>query len=299
MEMHSSVTNDYVKRLEEMRKSAKFHPSIWGDYFLAYNSNNTQISSDEQEELAKLKEMVGKLLAQTPDDSQRKLELIDAIQRLGVDYHFEKEIDESLRYVYVNYEQQNNKNGDDLSTVARRFHLLRQHGYNVPSGVFQKFTDNEGNYVASLENNVEGLLNLYEAAHLLKHDEDILDRAIEFCSSYLRASLHKMTANASLSKRVNEALILNMPIRKTLPRLGARKFVSLYEEDESHNEILLKFAKLDFNLVQKMHQRELSDITRWWKKFDVANKMPYARDRIVELFMWMTGIFFEPCYAKA
>ena len=116
--------------------------------------------------------------------------------------------------------------------------------------------------MASLGNNVEGLLNLYEAAHLATHGEEILDRAIEFCSSHLRALLLNKMIDVSLSKRVNEALILNMPLRKSLTRLSARKFIPVYEEDESHNEILLNFAKLDFNVVQKMHQRELSDATR-------------------------------------
>ncbi|KAL1560794.1 Trehalose-6-P synthase/phosphatase complex synthase subunit [Salvia divinorum] len=288
------------KSLDEIRKSVKFHPSIWGDFFLKYyNSDNTKITDAEQEELTKQKEMVRKLLAQTPDDSTYKLELIDVIQRLGVEYHFEKEIEESLKYIHDNYKHQNNKDINDLRTVALRFRLLRQQGYNVSCDVFRKFIDNEGNFVASLENNVEGLLNLYEAAHLATHGDEILDRAIEFCSSHLRASQLNKMIDVSLSKRVNEALILNMPLRKSLTRLGARKFIPVYEEDESHNEILLNFAKLDFNVVQKMHQRELSDATRWWKKLDVANKMPYARDRIAECFFWMLGVYFEPCYANA
>ncbi|KAL1560792.1 Bicyclo-germacrene synthase [Salvia divinorum] len=288
------------KSLDEIRKYAKFHPSIWGDFFLKYNEDNTKITDAEQEELTKQKEMVRKLLAQNPDDSTYKLELIDLIQRLGVEYHFEKEIEESLKYIHDNFKHQISKDNDDLRIVALRFHLLRQQGYNVPCDVFHKFTDNKGNYVASLENNVEGLLNLYEAAHLGTRGEDVLDRALEFCSTHLHASvlLNEMS-NVYLSKRVNEALIENMPIRKTLTRYGARKFISLYQEAESHNEILLNFAKLDFNRVLMMHQRELSDLTRWWKKFDVANKMPYARDRVVELFLWMMGVFFEPCYAKA
>ncbi|KAG6407012.1 hypothetical protein SASPL_129992 [Salvia splendens] len=259
------------KSLDEIRKSATFHPSIWGDFFLKYDSNNTKITDDEQDELEKHKEMVREMLSQTPDDSTRKLELIDEIQRLGVEYHFTKQIEESLKYIHDNYMQQNCKDSDDLRIVALRFRLLRQQGYNFPCDVFCKFTDSEGNYEASLQNDVEGLLNLYEAAHLLTHDEGILDNAIEFCSSHLHASLHKLD-DVSLSKRVNEAL--EMPNRWSLTRLGARKFISAYQEDESHNEILLNFAKLDFNLLQKMHQRELSDATRYL-------------------------LFFEPCYAKA
>ncbi|XP_041993268.1 bicyclogermacrene synthase-like isoform X2 [Salvia splendens] len=287
------------KSLDEIRKSAKFHPCIWGDFFLKYNSDNTKITDAEQEELTMKKEMVGKLLAETSDDLPCKLELIDVIQRLGVEYHFEKEIKASLKYIHDKYKHQNGKDNDDLRIVALRFRLLRQEGYNVPCDVFRKFIDNEGNFVASLENNVEGLLNLYEAAHFATNEDEVLDKAIEFCSSHLRASLLNKMANVSLSKRVNEALIMNMPIRKTLTRLGARKFIAVYEKDETRSEMVLNFAKLDFNIVQKMHQRELSDATRWWKKLDVGNKMPYARDRLVECFFWMLGVYFEPCYAKA
>ncbi|KAH6780517.1 hypothetical protein C2S52_011754 [Perilla frutescens var. hirtella] len=294
--MHSATDSSNINvftSLDEIRRAAKFHPSIWGDYFLAYSSDNTEISADEHGELVTKRETVRKLLAQTPDDSMHKMELIDAIQRLGVHYHFEKEIDEFLQYIHM---QPNNKE-NNLGSVALRFRLLRQQGYNIPSDVFSKFIDNEGNFMESLINNVDGLLNLYEAAHLATHGEETLDKAIEFCSSHLQNLVQQMNDINSLSKCVNEAL--QMPIHKSLTRLMARKFISMYQEDESHNEILLNFAKLDFNIVQKMHQRELSDATRWWKKFDVANKMPYVRDRIVELFFWMVGVYFEPQYTSA
>ena len=78
--------------------------------------------------------MVRKLLAQTPDDSTHKLELIDVIQRLGVEYHFEKEIEESLKYIHDNFKHHISKDSDDLRTVALCFRLLRQQGYNVPCG---------------------------------------------------------------------------------------------------------------------------------------------------------------------
>nr|QBA83622.1 terpene synthase [Mentha x piperita] len=300
MEIYSPVVPAIkdVKRLDEIRKSAKYHPTIWGDFFLAYNSDNTKISDGEEEEVAKQKEMVRKLLAEAPENSTYKMELIDTIQRLGVEYHFEKEIEISLKYIHENYVHQNSKD-DDLHTVALRFRLLRQQGYNVPCDVFSKFTDREGNFAAALRNDVESLLELYEASHLATRGEEILDSAMELCSSHLQALVNdqQLVNNVSLSKRVIEAL--KMPIRKSLTRLGARKFISLYQEDDSHNEILLNFAKLDFNIVQKMHQRELSDATRWWKKLDVANKMPYARDRNVECFFLDGGRLLRACYATA
>uniref|UniRef100_M1AUP5 Cembratrienol synthase 2a n=1 Tax=Solanum tuberosum TaxID=4113 RepID=M1AUP5_SOLTU len=52
-------------------------------------------------------------------------------------------------------------------------------------------------------------------------------------------------------------------------------------------------------MLQKFHQRELSELTRWWKDLDFANKYPYARDRLVECYFWILGVYFEPKYSRA
>ncbi|KAG8386209.1 hypothetical protein BUALT_Bualt03G0125200 [Buddleja alternifolia] len=72
--------------------------------------------------------------------------------------------------------------------------------------------------------------------------------------------------------------------------------MTIYQDDDSPNEILLKFAKLDFNYVQKIHQQELIDVTRWWKALNFKNKLPFARDRLVEDFFWAVSDYFEPQY---
>ncbi|KAG6436190.1 hypothetical protein SASPL_101075 [Salvia splendens] len=219
--------------------------------------------------LEKQKVEVKKLLAQTPDDSTLKMDLINAIQRLGVAYHFSKEIDDSLRKIHHNYESQSSKDKNNVGVLALRFRLLRQHGYRVSCDVFNGLVDKEGNLKESLIDDVEGMLSLYEASNCGINGEDILDKALEFSSSHLRNSLHK-TMSTSLSNRVKEAL--EMPISKSLIRLGAKKFISMYQLDESHNQTLLNFAKLDFNIVQKIHQRELHHITRW--DISAAEELP-------------------------
>ena len=79
-----------------------------------------------------LKEEVKKMLmAPTIESSSAKLELIDDIQRLGVAYHFEYEIDQTMQQIHDNF---NVHCDDDLHTCALRFRLLRQHGYPVSCG---------------------------------------------------------------------------------------------------------------------------------------------------------------------
>ncbi|KAL0281822.1 UNVERIFIED_CONTAM: Germacrene-D synthase, partial [Sesamum radiatum] len=69
--------------------------------------------------------MVKKALARVPDHSSHKLELIDSIQRLGVSYHFEEEIEKSLQCMHDTYLGCSSED-NDLRTVALRFRLLRQ-----------------------------------------------------------------------------------------------------------------------------------------------------------------------------
>ncbi|KAG8387544.1 hypothetical protein BUALT_Bualt02G0032200 [Buddleja alternifolia] len=291
-----SVKND---GFVSARRSVTFHPSIWGDHFLTYTSDLTQIQGHEQEELEKQKEEVRKQL-QTDDDSMKKLELIDAIQRLEVAHHFTQEIEKSLKYIHDTYNDYN-----DLHTVAFLFRLLRQQGHCISSvvgylwfetDVFNEFKDRDGKFKESMINNVQGMISLYEAAHFGVNGKEILDEALEFSSAHLQSMGDHVSD--SLATQINEAL--KMPIHKSLTRLDAKIFMSMYQKDESHNETLLHFAKLDFNNLQKMHQEELCEITRWWKKgLDFENKLAFTRNRVAESYFWALAIHFEPQYRLA
>lgn len=37
----------------------------------------------------------------------------------------------------------------------------------------------------------------------------------------------------------------------------------------------------------------------WWKDLNLVEKLPYIRDRIVEVYLWAIGAHFEPEYALA
>lgn len=36
---------------------------------------------------------------------------------------------------------------------------------------------------------------------------------------------------------------------------------------------------------------------RWWKKSDFVTKVPYARDRVVEAYIWPLAMSYEPEYS--
>ncbi|MCE3051596.1 Germacrene C synthase, partial [Datura stramonium] len=242
------------------RPLANFHSTVWGYHFLSYTPELTEITPQEKVEVDELKERIRKMLVETPDESTQKLVLIDTIQRLGVAYHFHKEIETSIQNIFDASQQQseNDNNDDNLYVVALRFRLLRQQGHYMSSDVFKKFTDEDGKFKETLTNDVRELLSLYEAAHLRVHEEEILDEALSFTTGHLEFMLSD-SSNDSLKVQITEAL--SEPIHKTVSRMGARKYISIYENNDAHDNLLLKFAKLDFNVLQKLHQRELSELT--------------------------------------
>nr|G8H5M7.1 RecName: Full=Terpene synthase 9; Short=ShTPS9; AltName: Full=(1E,4E)-germacrene B synthase TPS9; AltName: Full=Alpha-humulene synthase TPS9; AltName: Full=Beta-myrcene synthase TPS9; AltName: Full=Germacrene A synthase TPS9; AltName: Full=Limonene synthase TPS9; AltName: Full=Terpinolene synthase TPS9 [Solanum habrochaites]AEM23825.1 sesquiterpene synthase [Solanum habrochaites] len=272
------------------RPLANFHPTVWGYHFLSYTH---EITNQEKVEVDEYKETIRKMLVEAPEGSEQKLVLIDAMQRLGVAYHFHNEIETSIQNIFDAPKQNNN-----LHIVSLHFRLVRQQGHYMSSDVFKQFTNQDGKFKERLTNDVQGLLSLYEASYLRVRDEEILEEALAFTTTHLKSIVSNMSNNNnSLKVEVSEAL--TQPIRMTLPRMEARRYISIYENNDAHNHLLLKFAKLDFNMLQKLHQRELSDLTRWWKDLDFANKYPYARDRLVECYFWILGVYFEPKYSRA
>lgn len=126
--------------------------------------------------------------------------------------------------------------------------------------MFNKFKDGLGIFNEDLSKDVEGLLSLYEAAHLRVHGEDILEEALAFTTSHLER-LKTQLKNELQSKKVIYAL--ETPVWWNMNRVEARRYISVYALEDSHNETLLNFAILDFNLLQKVYQGELVTITRY------------------------------------
>lgn len=103
------------------------------------------------------------------------------------------------------------------------------------------------------------MLSLYEAAYLSTPGEDILDEALAFTKVQLEQSLAAESMSSHLHKQIINAL--KQCLHRGIPRIEARKYIDIYEGEEYRNEMLLEFAKLDYNRVQFIYQRELKDIS--------------------------------------
>lgn len=114
-----------------------------------------------------------------------------------------------------------------------------------------------GNFKTTLNEDTKGLLSLYNAAHLLLPNECTLEEAIIFTRDNLKKTVHNL--KSPLAKQVSRNL--KSPLPRMMKRLEARLYIDEYQEEVSRNDMILEFAKLDFNSVQREHCQELKAIT--------------------------------------
>ncbi|EAZ26902.1 hypothetical protein OsJ_10830 [Oryza sativa Japonica Group] len=221
----------------------------------------------------------------------QKMNLVDTLQRLGIDHLFEEEIATTLNTIHgAEFDS------PSLHDVALRFRLLRQQGLWVSSDVFNKFKHRDGSFIIDITNDPKGLLSLYNAANLLTHNEEALQEAILFSRHHLE--LMKSNLKSPLAEQVSRAL--QIPLSRNLKRVEALSYILEYNvHEQTYNPSILELAKLDFNLLQHIHQRELKTITQWWEDLSNDIGLDYIRDRIVECYFWSYSMYFEEEYTRA
>ncbi|KAL1080666.1 hypothetical protein V6Z11_D09G008600, partial [Gossypium hirsutum] len=283
-----SVENDIVRR------SADYHPPIW-DYDSLQSLGLHHVEDELYKERAsKLKEEV-RMMFDNVVDPLEKLELIDALQRLGLSYYFEDEIRKTLKNISNNLSSNVAWKKDNLYATSLEFRLLRKHGYEVNQDVFTSFMDKDGNIKASFTHDCKGLLNLYEASYHLVEGETMLENARELAAKLLKQCL-KQNNDQYLSMLVEHAL--ELPLHWRMLRLEARWFIDAYEKNKDKNPIILELAILDYNIVQAMHQEDLRYASGWWKDLGIGERLTFARDRLMENFLWSVGIIGAPQFGR-
>ncbi|XP_044336657.1 tau-cadinol synthase-like [Triticum aestivum] len=237
-------------------KQSGSEPSPWSDFFTGYEPEPLQKSEEWMLVRAnELKEHVC-MMFKSCNNMATQICLLDTLQHLGIDYHFKEQIDTILSQIL----ESEFFSSSSLSEVALGFRLLREHGHWV------------------------------SPAHLHVHGEPTLEEAITFARRHLR-SMRGSDLKTPLANQVKRAL--HIPLPRACKRIETLHYISEYKEEEGYNPVLLELAKLDFNLLQHVHLKELKAITEWWNNFSRNIGLSYIRCRVVESYTWAYVVYYQ------
>lgn len=299
------------------RRTANYHGNVWEDEFIV-SLNSPYGAPAYYERVGKLIEEIKHLLLSEMEDSNydfiKRLQIVDTLECLGIDRHFQHEIKTAaLDHVYRYWNEKGIAVGSrdslskDLNTTALGFRALRLHRYNVDSGVLENFKDENGKFFCNLsgDKEVRSMLSLLRASEISFPGEKVMEEAKAFTREYLNqvlAACGEVTGvDESLLEEVKYAL--EFPWHCSAPRWEARSFIEIYGQNHSwlksnFNQKVLELAKLDFNILQCIHQKEMQYITRWWRDSEVA-QVNFYRRRHMELYFWAVICIFEPEFSQS
>ncbi|GAB2240261.1 hypothetical protein Droror1_Dr00020779 [Drosera rotundifolia] len=222
-------------------------------------------------------------------ESLEGLTLVDAIQRLGIEYYFEGEIKAILDQQYLKLHVGAERSAA-LNETALRFRLLRQEGYCVSADMFVKFKNENGTFRAELSEDIQGLMSLFEASELRVEAEDILAEAYE----YSRQVLDVATWNPHQSLASVIGHTLKHPHHKSLAKFTAENFLSDFYNRKSMKKELTQLSEKDFYMIRAIYKEELHQILSWWEDLGLFKKMNFARNRPVKWYMWPVAMLPDP-----
>ncbi|KAH9330503.1 hypothetical protein KI387_002611, partial [Taxus chinensis] len=88
---------------------------------------------------------------------------------------------------------------------------------------------------------------------------------------------------------VEYVLVYDWP--RTFSRWEARNYIEIYGQDTIsflpwlNGERILELGKLEFNILQSVHQNEMKALSRWWIDSGIP-KLIKLRERSIEYFLW-------------
>ncbi|XP_054817090.1 ent-kaurene synthase-like 2 [Prosopis cineraria] len=109
-----------------------------------------------------------------PFDVYARLHVVDSLEKLGINRHFKEEIQSVLDETWRLWQQE-----DDIflepTTCALAFRLLRLQGYDVSSDILGRFSEDKFyNTVQGYLKDVEAVLELHKASHIVLHSSDLV-----------------------------------------------------------------------------------------------------------------------------
>nr|BAD42452.1 ent-CDP synthase [Oryza sativa Japonica Group] len=224
-----------------------------------------------------------------PVDNFDRLWSVDRLRRLGISRYFTSEIEEYLEYAYRHLSPDGMSYGGlcpvkDIDDTAMAFRLLRLHGYNVSSSVFNHF-EKDGEYfcfAGQSSQSLTAMYNSYRASQIVfPGDDDGLEQLRAYCRAFLEE--RRATGNLMDKWVIANGLPQRGRVRAGFPMEGklaasrdegvsgaVRRYEDawigkgLYRMTLVNNDLYLEAAKADFTNFQRLSRLEWLSLKRWY-----------------------------------
>lgn len=242
-----------------------------------------------------------KLEASPSPNPLEQIQIIDFLQRCGIDHLFRNQISEALHRQYLEYYNSSTESHAEFHTLglhqaSLRFRLLREEGYNVSStDTFEGYINKEGKFHEEhLGGDILGLLSLFEASHMSTQGENILEEAKTFSKQLLFASINSLDKTSAEIVRNT----LKYPQHVTLARFKADDFVREFKNAQDWRKEIVDLAVMEFDRARATYKDEVIHISKWWEELGLTKELKLARDEPSEWHMWSLGILPHPDLSK-
>ncbi|KAG5113977.1 hypothetical protein JHK82_037246 [Glycine max] len=245
--------------------------------------------------LKEVKHVFQKLIGEDPMES---MYMVDTIQRLGIEHHFEEEIEAALQKQHLIFSSHLSDfaNNHKLCEVALPFRLLRQRGHYVLADVFDNLKSNKKEFREKHGEDVKGLISLYEATQLGIEGEDSLDDAGYLCHQLLHAWL---TRHEEHNEAMYVAKTLQHPLHYDLSRFRDDTSILLNDfKTKREWECLEELAEINSSIVRFVNQNEITQVYKWWKDLGLNNEVKFARYQPLKWYMWPMACFTDPRFSE-
>lgn len=119
--------------------------------------------------------------------------------------------------------------------------------------------------------------------------EYVLNKAKEFSREMLNNV--SCTLGGDLAEQV--AYSLELPSQRRMQWLDVKGHFNMFQRTKGIDDPnLLELARLHFNMVQAVHQKDLRETSMWWSNLTLKD-LSFTRDRLAESFLFAVGLVYD------
>ncbi|XP_054817240.1 ent-kaur-16-ene synthase, chloroplastic-like [Prosopis cineraria] len=246
-----------------------------------------------------------------PFDAYARLHMVDSLEKLGIDRHFNEEIGNLMDDIWRMWQREDDDIFLEPTTCAMAFRSLRLHGYDVSSDVLERFSESKFcNTLQGYLKDVECVLELHKASQIVSHSNDsVLEELNSWTGHFLEKYLSASSKNTHKPCNHDDAVsfALRFPHHAYLDLMLHRRSIEHYKVDQKRilkssysslnlaSKECLELGAENFNHCQLLFFEEIELFNRWLRESGMEKlHFPISKANVVYSFLSVAATLPSP-----